>query len=156
MKKIVFNIFIGVYLITTILITYVLLSYNKYNIAEFNNSYLFADKSNDKNKLISIVAINKDDNIKNGDDIYYYGNNGKIKIGKVNSISDDVYTLDNEYALDKDSVLGNKNKAKSYAILGSIYSILTSKWGYLFIIIFPMLIAFVYEIYEIVKEIKKK
>lgn len=46
MKKIVFNIFIGVYLITTILITYVLLSYNKYNIAEFNNSYLFADKSN--------------------------------------------------------------------------------------------------------------
>lgn len=149
MKKIVFNIFIGVYLITTILITYVLLSYNKYNIAEFNNSYLFADKSN-------LMIVNKDDNIKNGDDIYYYGNNGKIKIGKVNSISDDVYTLDNEYALDNDSVLGNKNKAKSYAILGSIYSILTSKWGYLFIIIFPMLIAFVYEIYEIVKEIKKK
>lgn len=149
MKKIVFNIFIGVYLITTILITYVLLSYNKYNIAEFNNSYLFADKSN-------LMIVNKDDNIKNGDDIYYYGNNGKIKMGKVNSISDGVYTLDNEYALDNDSVLGNKNKAKSYAILGSIYSILTSKWGYLFIIIFPMLIAFVYEIYEIVKEIKKK
>lgn len=149
MKKIVFNIFIGIYLITTILITYVLLSYNKYNIAEFNNSYLFADKSN-------LMIVNKDDNIKNGDDIYYYGNNGKIKMGKVNSISDGVYTLDNEYALDKDSVLGNKNKAKSYAILGSIYSILTSKWGYLFIIIFPMLIAFVYEIYEIVKEIKKK
>ena len=94
--------------------------------------------------------------VKNGDDIYYYGNNGEIKMGKVNSISDGVYTLDNEYALDKDSVLGNKNKAKSYAVLGSIYSILTSKWGYLFIIIFPMLIAFVYEIYEIVKEIKKK
>lgn len=149
MKKIVFNIFIGVYLITTILITYVLLSYNKYNIAEFNNSYLFADKSN-------LMIVNKDDNIKNGDDIYYYGNNGKIKMGKVNSISDGVYTLDNEYALDNDSVLGNKNKAKSYAILGSIYSILTSKWGYLFIIVFPMLIAFVYEIYEIVKEIKKK
>lgn len=101
MKKIVFNIFIGVYLITTILITYVLLSYNKYNIAEFNNSYLFADKSN-------LMIVNKDDNIKNGDDIYYYGNNGKIKMGKVNSISDGVYTLDNEYALDKDSVLGNK------------------------------------------------
>lgn len=149
MKKIVLNIFIGVYLIITILITYVLLSYNKYNIAEFNNSYLFADKSN-------LMIVNKDDNIKNGDDIYYYGNNGKIKIGKVNSISDGVYTLDNEYALDKDSVLGNKNKTKSYAILGSIYSILTSKWGYLFIIIFPMLITFVYEIYEIVKEIKKK
>lgn len=149
MKKIVLNIFIGVYLIITVLITYVLLSYNKYNIAEFNNSYLFADKSN-------LMIVNKDDNIKNGDDIYYYGNNGKIKMGKVNSISDNIYTLDNEYALDKDSVLGNKNEAKSYAILGSIYSILTSKWGYLFIIIFPMLIAFVYEIYEIVKEIKKK
>ncbi len=51
------------------------------------------------------MIVNKDDNIKNGDDIYYYGNNGKIKMGKVNSISDGVYTLDNEYALDKDSVL---------------------------------------------------
>ena len=149
MKKVVLNIFIGIYLIVTVLITYVLLSYNKYNVAEFNNIYLFADKSN-------LIIVNKEDNIKIGDDIYYYGNNGEVKIGKVNSIANDVYTLDNEYVLDKDSVLGNKNIAKSYAILGSIYSILTSKWGYLFIIIFPMIIAFVYEIYEIVKEIKKK
>lgn len=148
MKKIVFNIFIGVYLITTILITYVLLSYNKYNIAEFNNSYLFADKSN-------LMIVNKDDNIKNGDDIYYYGNNGKIKIGKVNSISDDVYTLDNEYALDKDSVLGNKNKAKSYAILGSIYSILTSKWGYLFIIIFPSLLPLFMKYMKLLRKLRR-
>ena len=63
MKKIVFNIFIGVYLITTILITYVLLSYNKYNISEFNNSYLFEDKS-------LLMIVNKDNNIKNGEDIY--------------------------------------------------------------------------------------
>lgn len=149
MKKIVFNIFIGVYLITTILITYVLLSYNKYNIAEFNNSYLFADKSN-------LVVVYKNSSINNDDNIYYYGNNGKVKIGKVVNISDGIYTLDNEYTLDKDNILGSKDNSKSYCILGSIYNVLTSKWGYLFIIIFPMLIAFVYEIYEIVKEIKKK
>ncbi len=149
MKKIVLNIFIGVYLITTILITYVLLSYNKYNIAEFNNSYLFADKSN-------LVVVYKDSSINNDDNIYYYGNNGKVKIGKVVNISDGIYTLDNEYTLDKDNILGSKDNSKSYCILGSIYNVLTSKWGYLFIIIFPMLIAFVYEIYEIIKEIKKK
>lgn len=149
MKKIVLNIFIGVYLITTILITYVLLSYNKYNIAEFNNSYLFADKSN-------LVVVYKNSSINNDDNIYYYGNNGKIKIGKVVNISDGIYTLDNEYTLDKDNILGSKGNSKSYCILGSIYNVLTSKWGYLFIIIFPMLIAFVYEIYEIIKEIKKK
>lgn len=149
MKKVVFNIFICIYVVITILVTYVLLSYNEHNVAEFNKFYLISDKSD-------LVVINKDDNINIGDNVYYYGNNGKIKIGKVNSISDGIYTLDNEYTLDKDSILGSKDNSKSYCVLGSLYHILTSKWGYLFIIIFPMLIAFVYEIYEIVKEIKKK
>ena len=72
MKKIVLNIFIGVYLITTILITYVLLSYNKYNIAEFNNFYLFADKSN-------LMIVNKDDNIKIITDFF----TNKVKRNKI-------------------------------------------------------------------------
>lgn len=149
MRKVVFNVFICIYVVITIFITYILLSYNEHNVAEFNGFYLISDKSD-------LVVINKDDNINIGDNVYYYGNNGKIKIGKVNSISDGIYTLDNEYTLDKDSILGSKDNSKSYCVLGSLYHILTSKWGYLFIIIFPMLIAFVYEIYEIVKEIKKK
>lgn len=149
MRKVVFNVFICIYVVITIFITYILLSYNEHNVAEFNKFYLISDKSD-------LVVINKDDNINIGDNVYYYGNNGKIKIGKVNSISDGIYTLDNEYTLDKDSILGSKDNSKSYCVLGSLYHILTSKWGYLFIIIFPMLIAFVYEIYEIVKEIKKK
>ena len=149
MKKVVFNIFIGVYVVITIFITYILLSYNEHNIAEFNKFYLISDKSD-------LVVVYKDSSINNDNYIYYYGNNGKIKIGKVNSISDGIYTLDNEYTLDKDNILGSKDNSKSYCVLGSLYHILTSKWGYLFIIVFPMLIAFIYEIYEIVKEIKKK
>lgn len=149
MRKVVFNIFIGVYVIITILVTYVLLSYNEHNVAEFNKFYLISDKSD-------LVVVYKNSSINNDDNIYYYGNNGKVKIGKVNSISDGIYTLDNEYTLDKDNILGSKDNSKSYCILGSIYNVLTSKWGYLFIIVFPMLIAFIYEIYEIIKEIKKK
>ena len=149
MRKVVFNVFICIYVVITIFITYILLSYNEHNIAEFNKFYLISDKSD-------LVVVYKDSSINNDNYIYYYGNNGKIKIGKVNSISDGIYTLDNEYTLDKNNILGSKDNSKSYCVLGSLYHILTSKWGYLFIIVFPMLIAFIYEIYEIVKEIKKK
>ena len=149
MRKVVFNVFICIYVVITIFITYILLSYNEHNIAEFNKFYLISDKSD-------LVVVYKDSSINNDNYIYYYGNNGKIKIGKVNSISDGIYTLDNEYTLDKNSILGSKDNSKSYCVLGSLYHILTSKWGYLFIIVFPMLIAFIYEIYEIIKEIKKK
>lgn len=149
MRKVVFNVFICIYVVITIFITYILLSYNEHNIAEFNKFYLISDKSD-------LVVVYKDSSINNDNYIYYYGNNGKIKIGKVNSISDGIYTLDNEYTLDKDNILGSKDNSKSYCVLGSLYHILTSKWGYLFIIVFPMLIAFIYEVYEIIKEIKKK
>lgn len=149
MRKVVFNVFICIYVVITIFITYILLSYNEHNIAEFNKFYLISDKSD-------LVVVYKNNSINNDDNIYYYGNNGKIKIGKVNSISDGIYTLDNEYTLNKDNILGSKDNSKSYCVLGSLYHILTSKWGYLFIIVFPMLIAFIYEIYEIIKEIKKK
>ena len=149
MRKVVFNVFICIYVVITIFITYILLSYNEHNIAEFNKFYLISDKSD-------LVVVYKDSSINNDNYIYYYGNNGKIKIGKVNSISDGIYTLYNEYTLDKDNILGSKDNSKSYCVLGSLYHILTSKWGYLFIIVFPMLIAFIYEIYEIIKEIKKK
>ena len=67
MKKVVFNIFICIYVVITILVTYVLLSYNEHNVAEFNKFYLISDKSD-------LVVINKDDNINIGDNVYYYDN----------------------------------------------------------------------------------
>ena len=64
--------------------------------------------------------------------------------------------LENDLILSSENILGKKQNTTTYKTLGAVFNTLTSKWGYLFIIIFPMLIAFVYEIYAIFKEIKKK
>lgn len=149
MRKVVFNVFICIYVVITILVTYVLLSYNEHNVAEFNKFYLISDKSD-------LVVINKNDNINIGDNVYYYDNKNIVNSSIVSDISFDIYRLDNGISVGKDDIIGNMDNSRKYAVFGSIYSVLTSKWGYLFIIVFPMLIAFVYEIYEIVKEIKKK
>ena len=44
MKKVAKNVLICLYFITTILITYCLLSYNKYNVSEFKDKYLNDEK----------------------------------------------------------------------------------------------------------------
>ena len=58
--------------------------------------------------------------------------------------------------LSSENILGTINNTTRYPLLGNVYNILTSKWGYPIIIILPMLVAFIYEVYEIAKEIKKK
>ena len=52
----------------------------------------------------------------------------------------------------------NKHRIRGFflviPVLGSILSLLESRWGYLCVIILPILIAFLYEIYSIVRELK--
>ena len=81
--------------------------------------------------------------------------NGEIK----NIINTDLVSVDEllqpYLTINADSILGTTKNTTSYSILGSIYSIVTSKWGYLIIIIMPMLAAFICEIYQIIKEVKR-
>ena len=83
--------------------------------------------------------------------------NCESKIKNIELVKEDysLYTLENDLTINADSILGTTKNTTSYSILGSIYSIVTSKWGYLIIIIMPMLAAFICEIYQIIKEVKR-
>ena len=63
MKKVARTILICIYFIITILITYCLLSYNKYNVSEFKDKYLLVLKENNKyyhkSDLLIIKKTNK-------------------------------------------------------------------------------------------------
>ena len=165
MKKIIINILFIIYFIITILVTHSLLSYNKYNISEFNNHYLLTLKENIAGiKKSDLLSIKKSDDFKVNDYVFYYDAHGSkvtIKIAqikKIESVSDQEKTivLDNELILSSENILGTISNTTRYPLLGNVYNILTSKWGYPIIIILPMLVAFIYEVYEIAKEIKKK
>ena len=66
------------------------------------------------------------------------------------------YVLEGNYNLIEDDAIGNENSVKVYPKLGKVLSILESKWGFLFLIIFPSVIAFLNEIVQIIAEIKEK
>ena len=64
----------------------------------------------------------------------------------------------NDNKVSGEYVIGKQDTAKVYHGLGTVLGILTSKWGFLFLIILPTLFAIVYEIMmiiELVKENKK-
>lgn len=162
MKKIIINVICVFYFILTVIVTYILLSYNEYNIAEFKNTYLLTLKENTGGYDTSeLLLIKKNNDVKENDKIYYYEKSNKgmeVKIGQVKKIDEKNQTivLDDELVLTQENILGKTTQTTSYPILGIIYNILTSKLGYLIAIILPMLVAFIYEIYAITEEIKSK
>lgn len=165
MKRVVRNIVICLYFIVTVLITYCLLSYNEYNVTEFKDKTIlvYEDKENNYKKS-DLLVINKGKHYKKGDVIFYYDtydNPAKIKISKILNVSGvnetvKAYTLEDDRVFNDDNIIGTVSNTNRYILLGSIYTLLVSKWGYLIIIIFPILVAFIYEIYQIIREIKKR
>ena len=51
-------------------------------------------------------------------------------------------------------VLGQADNTTKFVKIGTVLSILQSKWGFLFIIVLPALLAFIYQISIVVSEIK--
>lgn len=165
MKKVVINILIILYFLVAVIVTYLLLSYNKYNIVETDNKYVLTLKEKNPDfKESDLLVVKKSNDYNKCDYVFYYDTYAvKVtvkyaKIENVKIINDDEkeIQLENDLILSSENILGKKQNTTTYKTLGAVFNTLTSKWGYLFIIIFPMLIAFVYEIYAIFKEIKKK
>ena len=143
-----------VYAAMAITLTLFLLKYNDYNITEINgNSF-----------VIDLVVVKKNDNkdIKIGDKIFFYEiENEKVTVNLGNVINKEVvndkettFVMDGEYPISSEYVIGKASTSKSYAKLGSVLNVLESRYGFLFIIIFPILIIFIYEIYAAIKEFK--
>ena len=165
MKKILFSIIEIIYLVISILMTSYLLNYNDYNIAEYGKTtYVTLDKQLGEYKEGSLLKITKDiGNIKAGDGIFYYDTfNTSMKVSytkvtSVNKVNDNeyTYTMENGSMISSSYVIGGTAQTKSYGI-GKIVDFLASRWGYLLIIVLPILIVFIYELYALVRELLPK
>lgn len=157
MKKIIINTIFIIYLVLTIAVTGTLLSFNEKNIALINNNYILTLNDSKEYSKNDLLIIKKNNKAKENEKIFYYDNK-KIKTNKVKKIDKKKQTivLENETIITNEEVLGNIKETTRLPLLGQVYNTLTSRLGYLFIIILPMLLAFVYEIYAITKELKKK
>ena len=165
MKRTLGNLVVIVYVIVAITVTLCLLNYNEYNVTVFGNNslILITDDSLTPDYVEGDLVIAKKeklDEIEEGDKIFFYNEND-IKLGEVKQINkyegiSSTFILDGNHQIVEDDVIGSEDNVKVYHNLGKILSILESKWGFLFLIIFPSVLAFLHEIFQVVVELGNK
>ncbi|MDO4377014.1 MAG: hypothetical protein Q4C38_02615 [bacterium] len=156
-----------IYCIVAITLTVFLLNYNDYNITVLGDKTLIIVRDNDlepdyrKGDLV-VVTKNPNRDIVAGDKIFFYdGTSEKVTVNlgsvikKVNvTKKETTFTMNGEYSLSSEYVIGKTKTSHTYHNLGGILAFLESRMGFLFLIIFPILVLFIYEIFMVIKEIK--
>lgn len=170
MKKVLkfIGILFGIaYAFIAIVLTIFLLNYNKYNITEIDGKSLIIIRDEEleptynKGNLV-VVKRNPNKDINVGDQIFFYDiydGTVSVNLGTVIEKEDvtrkeSVYTVEGDYAVPNDDVIGKAETSEVYEKVGSVLSILESKYGFLILIIFPILVFFIYEVYVFIEELK--
>jgi len=161
------GIVLALYAVVAIFLTVCLLNYNEYKITEFGDTSLIVvndDELSPTYKKGSLLVVNKDnaDKIKQGDNIIFYNtynNQVSLAVGEVIFVekineTETTYTITGNYDISSEYLVGSANDTKVYPVLGTILGVLESRVGFLIFIIFPITIAFLYEIYVLIAEIK--
>jgi len=167
MKKFIRNFIIIVYAIIAISVTVCLLSYNQYKVSEFGNKSLLIMNNNDLAPNFTkgqLVILDKSVKPNVGDQIFFYNiysPSVEIANAKVTSIDADgaIYTItgmNGDQKISNEFLIGTNGSAVKIGGLGTVLGTLESKWGFLFLIVLPLLIAFLYEIVQVVTEMRGK
>lgn len=167
--NIVLDIVITIWFLVAIFVTVCLLSYNEFKVTTFGtNSFLIIDSDEMEPDFLEgdllIVKRNADNKIDVGDKVFYYNSfmDSAVLI-YMDTVQDKhpiskgevTYVLDGE-RVSSEYIIGKADTTKAYHKLGTILGILTSKWGFMFLIIFPTLFAIMYEIAMIIEMNREK
>lgn len=157
------DILIGVWLVAAIFVTVCLLSYNDFKVSTFGStSLLIIDDDSMEPEFLEgdllIVKRNSDNKINIGDKIFYYNSDKNSDVWiyldtveeKTPITKDETsYILDGK-TVSGSYVIGKADGAKVMHHAGTFLGIFTSRWGFMFLVIFPTLFAIIYEIMMII------
>jgi len=157
--RFLFDIIVCIWAVVAIFVTVCLLSYNEFKVTTLGkNSLLIVDSDELEPEFIEgdllIVKRNSDSKINAGDRVFYYNSlmdtNTLIFQGEVNS-KNEITKTETTYVIDGSNVsgeyvIGKVEEAKVYHNVGTFLGVFTSKWGFMFLVIFPTLFAIIYEI----------
>jgi hypothetical protein len=162
-KRILIGVVGVIFFVFAIAMTILLLNCNDYGVTKLGTTSLILireEMSLDKYKKGDLVLVEekKIDNINVGDEIFTYRLKTKgsvsIEVGTVGEVhpDDDTITFENGDNYTIDFIAGKASKV--YSGVGTDLSIIQSKWGFLFIILVPSFLIFIYELYALIVEIK--
>lgn len=166
-KKVLIGIFAVAFFGIVITLTVFLLNF-KYGVTKLGDKSLIIIRdaiSSEKYKKgdLVIVESQKFEEIKVGDEIFAYkiAKDGTVSVdlGTVGAISkstsasvDDAIAYENGNSYSMDYVIGKSTKV--YNKIGTFLGVVESKWGFLFIILVPCFLVFIYQLYSLIVEIK--
>ena len=162
-KKVTVGILLFIFLSFTLLMTVMLLSANDYGITEFGDTTLVIvkdDFSSDNYEKGDLVFVEKTrvENIKVGDEVFTYklerNNQITINLGSVEEVfeKERAIAFKNGATYAEELIIGKSDKI--YKGWGSFLSVVHSKWGFLFIILVPNFLIFIYVLAALFAEIK--
>lgn len=143
--------------------TILLLYRNNYGVTQFGKTSLviindeIASEKYAKGDLV-LVETQKLENIAEGDEIFAYSvdsnNVAHVNLGNVGDVYPDekAISYENGSGYSIEYVIGKATKV--YHNYGLILSIVESQWGFLFLVLVPGFLIFIYEIYALIIEIK--
>ena len=116
--------------------------------------------SNDKYVKGDLVLVKslKIEEYKEGDYLFTYKIGSDrvptVQLGKIGAVyaDDDAIAFENGETYSSEFVAGVPTK--KYEKIGGFLSIVESKWGFLFLVLVPCFLIFMYEIYSLIIEIK--
>jgi len=143
--------------------TLLLLNYNKYGLTQFGNTTLVIISDDISSEVLKkgdlvLVDLKKLDELELGDEAFVYRvspeGNVSVEVGKIGQIyeDEDAIAFENGDTFSMQFVIGEAEEI--YNDVGTFLSIVESKWGFLFIVLVPCLLIFIYEIYALIIEIK--
>ncbi len=160
-KNVIVTTLVVLFFIFALSMTMLLLNYNQYGVTQFENKSLIIIRdeiSSDKYKKgdLVITEAGRVSNLKKGDELFVYrlkrDNTVEIDLGIVDYVENDSVTFVNGETYNSEFIAGKSTKI--YNDIGTTLSFVTSKWGFLFLILVPSFLIFVYQVYALIIEIK--
>lgn len=167
MKRIGLSITLIIYTILAVFITICLLAYNEYNVTEIGKySLVKAEKDFNNYQKGSLLLIDntKVNKVKKGDYLFFYNayeTEKDVILKRVKAIEEvnkkeKTFIFEDDSYISSEYAIGTTKNTKAIGFIGTILLVLESKAGYLCLVILPLLVLFIYEIYSIIQEIKRK
>lgn len=165
MKKTITNIIFIIYVVIAVFVTICLLSYNQFKVTEFGDYSLVIvtddEMAPDFNKG-DLIIVDKSQEVLPGDKAFFYDTYNRqieIRLGEVNDLervtkTESTYTFDGDHKVSSEYVLGGENTASVIPVAGTVLSVLESKWGFLFLIVLPVLLMFFHQITVVIADLR--
>ena len=111
-----------------------------------------------------LVIADKKSKVITGRRAFFYTTSDRkveIKLATVEAIkevtnNEKTYTLEGGTEISSEYLIGTEDGTEIIPTVGQILMVLESKWGFLFLIVMPSLILFIYQISVVISEIKNR